>query len=616
MGNELVVRKSSLPASQRIHRAAQYVRMSTERQQYSIQNQAAAIAAYAHSNKLTIVRTYRDEGESGLLIKNRAGLIQLLEDVQAGETDFAHILVYDVSRWGRFQDADESAHYEFICKRAGVRVAYCAEQFDNDGSMLASIVKNIKRVMAAEYSRELSSKVYAGQCRFARLGYKPCGKVGYGLVRELVDEKADIVVALFVPRIRDWVAKIAHDETRHNDQQHEQNLRQAIEILVRWGNDDDRRFIEEVAQQRLAGGLTVPFAKVWLPPLLNLNPVAAIDVLEKGLANMPAAKLGSGVQLFADLFGHDFGGFGFDLHGPGFTPPLLLRLLRLAYIQVRIGDDTEHEGSHSLDTRDYAERGRGAILGALFASTGPEGWAAKIEVAGDCLFAHIKDRTLALAEKKAAEEADGVALTETEFCILDKTGESPPKTCEAMFALMRDRLDDIDDLLLQDISPRALWASITDEHIMRRELARALRDAANHSYTVDQEAVTADEKETDIRFRSTGSAQQGTIELKLGDDRSGRDLFDTIRDQLLTKYMAADDCRAGCLLVTIAKERKWDHPKTGKQLDFAELMTVLSDEAERISTELGGTAKLMAKGLDLRPRLSSERSSRAKRRQG
>ncbi|QQO12612.1 recombinase family protein [Bradyrhizobium diazoefficiens] len=189
MGNELVVRKSSLPAAQKVCRAAQYVRMSTERQQYSIQNQAAVIAAYAHAHNLTLVRTYRDEGESGLLIKNRAGLIQLLEDVQAGEADFAHVLVYDVSRWGRFQDVDESAHYEFLCKRAGIRVAYCAEQFDNDGSMLASIVKNIKRVMAAEYSRELSAKVYAGQCRFARLGYKPCGKVGYGLVRELVDEK-------------------------------------------------------------------------------------------------------------------------------------------------------------------------------------------------------------------------------------------------------------------------------------------------------------------------------------------------------------------------------------------------------------------------------------------
>jgi len=189
MSQALVVHKSHLPKAVLGLRAAQYVRMSTDRQQYSIQNQAAAIAAYAYAHNLTLVRTYKDEGESGLLIKNRAGLLQLLQDVESGQTDFGHLLVYDVSRWGRFQDVDESAHYEFMCKRAGIKIAYCAEQFDNDGSMLASIVKNIKRVMAAEYSRELSAKVYAGQCRFARIGYKPGGKVGYGLVRELVDEK-------------------------------------------------------------------------------------------------------------------------------------------------------------------------------------------------------------------------------------------------------------------------------------------------------------------------------------------------------------------------------------------------------------------------------------------
>ncbi|MCA1393374.1 recombinase family protein [Bradyrhizobium sp. IC3123] len=189
MSNALIVHKAHLPKSLLSVRAAQYVRMSTDRQHYSIQNQAAVIAAYAHAHHLTLVRTYKDEGESGLLIKNRTGLLQLLEDVERNQADFGHLLVYDVSRWGRFQDVDESAHYEFVCRRAGIKVAYCAEQFENDGSMLASIVKNIKRVMAAEYSRELSAKVYAGQCRFARLGYKPCGRAGYALVRELVDEK-------------------------------------------------------------------------------------------------------------------------------------------------------------------------------------------------------------------------------------------------------------------------------------------------------------------------------------------------------------------------------------------------------------------------------------------
>jgi ferredoxin-like protein FixX len=135
---------------------------------------------------------------------------------------------------------------------------------------------------------------------------------------------------------------------------------------------------------------------------------------------------------------------------------------------------------------------------------------------------------------------------------------------------------------------------------------------ANQSYTVDQESVTADEKETDIRLRSTSSKQQGTIELKLGDKRSATDLFATINDQLLTKYMAADECRAGCLLVTIATDRQWDHPKTGKRIHFEQLIAVLNEEAERLSRELGGSAKLMAKGLDLRPRLPSGKGAKSK----
>jgi DNA invertase Pin-like site-specific DNA recombinase len=188
MANSLVVRKTQLPTSEKGLRAVQYVRMSTDRQRYSTENQAAVIAAYAHAHGLKIVRTYGDEGESGLRIKNRVGLKQLIQDVCSGQADFDYILVYDVSRWGRFQDTDESAHYEFLCKQAGVKVEYCAEQFDNDGSLLSSIVKNLKRVMAAEFSRELSAKVAAGQLHLAGLGFRQGGPLGYGLRRELIDE--------------------------------------------------------------------------------------------------------------------------------------------------------------------------------------------------------------------------------------------------------------------------------------------------------------------------------------------------------------------------------------------------------------------------------------------
>ena len=129
MVNALVIRRDTqLAKAQKALRAAQYVRMSTERQRYSIENQAAVIAAYAQAHNFSIVRTYRDEGESGLRLKNRAGLLQLLDDVQSDHADFRHILIYDVNRWGRFQDTDENACYEFICKQARIKVWYCAEQ--------------------------------------------------------------------------------------------------------------------------------------------------------------------------------------------------------------------------------------------------------------------------------------------------------------------------------------------------------------------------------------------------------------------------------------------------------------------------------------------------------
>ncbi|PZP19783.1 MAG: recombinase family protein, partial [Sphingomonas hengshuiensis] len=135
-------------------RAAQYVRMSTEHQRYSTENQADPIRDYAARYNCTIVRTYADEGKSGLNFGGRAGLQKLIADVTGGHADFEIVLVYDISRWGRFQDADESAYYEYLCRRAGVRVEYCAEPFDNDGSLGSDIQKMLKRKMAGEYSRE------------------------------------------------------------------------------------------------------------------------------------------------------------------------------------------------------------------------------------------------------------------------------------------------------------------------------------------------------------------------------------------------------------------------------------------------------------------------------
>ncbi|SFN24603.1 Site-specific DNA recombinase [Nitrosospira briensis] len=218
--------------SPNLARAAEYVRMSTDHQQYSTENQSDRIREYAALHGIEIVRTYIDAGKSGLRINERAALQQMIQDVESGSADFTIILVYDISRWGRFQDADESAFYEHRCKRAGFRVIYCAEQFENDGSPISTIVKGVKRAMAGEYSRELSAKVFAGQCRLIELGYRQGGPAGYGLRRVLVDQNGAIKVEL----ARGEYKSLQTDRVILKPGPHDEI--QIVNLLYRWFIDD------------------------------------------------------------------------------------------------------------------------------------------------------------------------------------------------------------------------------------------------------------------------------------------------------------------------------------------------------------------------------------------
>lgn len=166
--------------------AAQYMRMSDEHQRYSLANQSAAIGRYAQQRGFDIVQTYADEGKTGLKRKGRQALNALLEDIRTGQFAFKALLILDVSRWGRYQNVDESAHYEFMCWEAGIDVRFCVEPFENDGSPGSSMIKHIKRIMAAEYVRELSERLRRAKRLKAQLGHHTGSVVVFGLRRELL----------------------------------------------------------------------------------------------------------------------------------------------------------------------------------------------------------------------------------------------------------------------------------------------------------------------------------------------------------------------------------------------------------------------------------------------
>ncbi len=325
---------------------------------------------------------------------------------------------------------------------------------------------------------------------------------------------------------------------------------------------------------------------------------------EKKLEEIDPDRNSEAVTWFSTLFGdrHD----GINLSDPQFTPELLLRLLRQSYTQVRPADDVQHDGVYSPDVRDHAERARNALMMAVLDAKGEEAWVAKQQIATDPIFVHMKDRIFAISEERWAEKSIQTGMMKLRQECLIRWVKLPPSTNEAMFSVLKSRLEDIDELLLSDDSPREVWAGITEEKLMRRAIAHELKSRSHAIYTISQEAVTGDEKETDIRLCSTISDHEAVIELKLSEKYSASQLCKTIQDQLVAKYMAPEHRRSGCLLITLADEKRaWMHPEHGACIDFDDLIALLRSEAQRIE-RMGGyvfMCMLLTFGLDSRLRV-------------
>lgn len=238
-------------------KAAQYLRRSTNDQPGSLEIQTDAIGRFALQHGYDLVATYIDDGVSGVSIRRRKGLQSLLADVTGGAAAYDLILVYDISRWGRFQNPDQGAHYEFICAEAGIEVAYCAEAFENDRSLSTTLLKALKRSMAAEYSRELSEKVRAGKRGRTVEGWWPVGPPALGLRRQVVD-------AYGRPH------EILEDGQRKEIRDYRVTLTRGPDAEVALVNRIFEEFVSgrsrrDIAEQLNTDGLTTSRGLYWLP---------------------------------------------------------------------------------------------------------------------------------------------------------------------------------------------------------------------------------------------------------------------------------------------------------------------------------------------------------------
>jgi len=170
-------------------RAVAYYRHSAQdRQENSVAIQQDQVRQWARENGVEIVHEFADRGKSGLTAEGRDGFNEMMEHWVKGRDDFDFVLCLDVSRWGRFQDIDLSATYSAECKRNGKQVIYTTLGKPKPNDQLYQVYVQFERFRAAQYSKELSDKVFRGCIKIVEQGYWAGGKPPYGLQRLLLDE--------------------------------------------------------------------------------------------------------------------------------------------------------------------------------------------------------------------------------------------------------------------------------------------------------------------------------------------------------------------------------------------------------------------------------------------
>ena len=169
-------------------KAAVYIRMSTELQTESPENQEREIKVYADNYNIKIVKKYIDLGVSGITAEGREQFMALIDDVEQGRSDFNIVLYLDESRWGRFANSREADFYRMRLERKNVTCHACDQPFTLNSTVVDRILTLLKDASASDYNHQLSHKVWIGQCHLVEKGYRQGGVAGFGLRRMLLDE--------------------------------------------------------------------------------------------------------------------------------------------------------------------------------------------------------------------------------------------------------------------------------------------------------------------------------------------------------------------------------------------------------------------------------------------
>jgi len=173
--------------------AVRYMRMSTEKQEYSIEHQRDHMDKFAGKYGFGINHDYIEPGISGVTSEDRPQFLQMIDDLCSGRVYCKAVLIYDMSRFGRFQLHTESMYHEHKLAMMNIRLIQCTKEYREQESYADTLMRFLEAHAASQQSEDLSWRVYRAAIFFVGMGFKQGGYAGYGLRRYEIDSAHNLI---------------------------------------------------------------------------------------------------------------------------------------------------------------------------------------------------------------------------------------------------------------------------------------------------------------------------------------------------------------------------------------------------------------------------------------
>ena len=251
--------------------------------------------------------------------------------------------------------------------------------------------------------------------------------------------------------------------------------------------------------------------------------------------------------------------------------------------------------------RDSAESSRSAILSAIFDRSGPEAYAAMIEIGTSGIAGIRPTRFRELAHSKAERDAEIVPWTPREVVAFEATYMLPVKSADGFYVVVLRTLDEIQyGLTQEDFSSRKLLQSAENEEQVQGWLAEQFKLRAHERYHVHREPEVAEKKEPDIIASAITIPVEVAIEVK--DANKGwtiLELEEALISQLAQQYLRPANRRHGVLVITLHTPRSWRDPGDNTRLSFAQVIKRLAVLATTVTSNETGSISVRVIGIDV-----------------